>query len=57
MHAFVVLKPGQELTKPELKSWCESRMSPYKIPKQLRVVAALPRNAMGKVMKPELRKI
>jgi len=53
----VVLKPGQELTKPELKSWCESRMSPYKIPKQLRLVAALPRNAMGKVMKPELRKI
>ena len=55
--AFVVLKPGQELTYPELKSWCESRMSPYKIPKHLRVVAALPRNAMGKVMKPELRRV
>jgi malonyl-CoA/methylmalonyl-CoA synthetase len=32
-------------------------MSPYKIPKHLRVVAALPRNAMGKVMKPELRRV
>ena len=55
--AFVVLKSGQELAYSELKSWCESRMSPYKIPKVLRVMESLPRNAMGKVMKPELRKV
>jgi non-ribosomal peptide synthetase component E (peptide arylation enzyme) len=30
-------------------------MSAYKIPKLLRVVSALPRNAMGKVTKPELK--
>ncbi|OGT73563.1 MAG: long-chain fatty acid--CoA ligase [Gammaproteobacteria bacterium RIFCSPLOWO2_02_FULL_57_10] len=55
--AFVVLKPGQLLSYGELKSWCESRMSPYKIPKTLRVMESLPRNAMGKVMKPELKKL
>lgn len=55
--AFVVLKPAQELTYSELKKWCESRMSPYKIPKVLRVMESLPRNAMGKVMKPELRRV
>ena len=53
--ACVVLKSGQHLSYQELKSWCESRMSPYKIPKQLRVMSALPRNAMGKVLKAELK--
>ena len=55
--AFVVLKPEQELSYAELKSWSESRMSPYKIPKVLRVMTELPRNAMGKVMKPQLKKL
>jgi malonyl-CoA/methylmalonyl-CoA synthetase len=53
--AFVVLKPGTSLQYEELKQWCEGRMSPYKIPKQLRMLAALPRNAMGKVTKPALK--
>ncbi len=53
--AFVVLTPGATLTYADLKAWCESRMSPYKIPKTLRVVDALPRNAMGKVLKPALK--
>jgi malonyl-CoA/methylmalonyl-CoA synthetase len=53
--ACVVLKAGQTLALQELKSWCESRMSPYKVPKQLRVLNAFPRNAMGKVMKAELK--
>lgn len=55
--AFVVLKPEQSLEHADLKQWCEPRMSPYKIPKHLRVVESLPRNAMGKVMKPALRKL
>jgi malonyl-CoA/methylmalonyl-CoA synthetase len=55
--AFVVLKPEQSLEHTELKKWCEPRMSPYKIPKHLRVVESLPRNAMGKVMKPKLKEL
>jgi malonyl-CoA/methylmalonyl-CoA synthetase len=54
--ACVVLRPGQQLALGELKTWCEGRLSPYKIPKYLRVLPALPRNAMGKVVKAELRK-
>ena len=38
-----------------LKAWCEGELSPYKIPKQLKVVDELPRNAMGKVTKPSLK--
>ena len=54
--AFVVLKPGQVLDLASFKGWCGGRMSPYKIPKQLYVLATFPRNAMGKVLKPELVK-
>ena len=54
--ACVVLRPGQQLTLAELKQWCEGRLSPYKIPKHLRVLPSLPRNAMGKVVKTELGK-
>ncbi len=53
--AFLVLERGTSLSYEELKSWCGGRMSPYKIPKHIRVVDALPRNAMGKVTKPALK--
>lgn len=55
--AFVVLNSGENLEYGELKTWCESRLSPYKIPKNLHRLDVLPRNAMGKVTKPALKKI
>jgi len=55
--AFIGLKDGTSLSYEELKSWCEGRMSAYKIPKQIQLVDALPRNAMGKVTKPDLKKL
>ena len=38
-----------------LRAWCRDRLSVYKIPQRLHVVAELPRNAMGKVTKPAVR--
>ena len=56
--AFLVLNDGaDELTLAALKSWCDGRMSAYKIPKQLHIVESLPRNAMGKVTKPQLKSL
>jgi malonyl-CoA/methylmalonyl-CoA synthetase len=37
-----------------LRAWARERLASYKVPRQVVVVEALPRNAMGKVMKPEL---
>jgi len=54
--AFVVLRQGADLQFGDLKTWCKDRMSSYKIPKSLKLVTALPRNAMGKVTKPDLKK-
>eukprot|EP00455_Lapot_gusevi_P054520 TRINITY_DN8757_c0_g1_i1.p1 TRINITY_DN8757_c0_g1~~TRINITY_DN8757_c0_g1_i1.p1 ORF type:complete len:528 (-),score=41.34 TRINITY_DN8757_c0_g1_i1:110-1693(-) len=50
---FVVTKQGK-LTVEELKSWLSSRLAPYKVPRQLKQVHALPRNAMGKISKKSL---
>jgi len=47
--AVVALKGDGDMTLEDLKSWCDGKLSSYKVPKQLRVVDALPRNAMGKV--------
>lgn len=48
------LRPGITLELDELKEWARARLAPYKIPKDLACVAQLPRNAMGKVIKPEV---
>ncbi len=53
----VVLCDKQQIELEALRSWCRDRMSPYKIPKLLKVVDALPRNAMGKVVKTEIRQL
>ncbi len=48
------LKPGITLGLDELKEWARARLAPHKIPKDLVCVVQLPRNAMGKVVKPEV---
>ena len=52
--ASVELRPGATLTLDELQAWTRPRLAPYKIPRELRCVEALPRNAMGKVVKTAL---
>ena len=54
--AVCVLKSGAApFDLKALREWCKDRLSFYKIPQQLRIVAELPRNAMGKVTKPAVR--
>ena len=53
--AVAAIKEGSTLDFDSLKSWCDGKMSSYKIPKSLKIVEALPRNAMGKVTKPALK--
>jgi malonyl-CoA/methylmalonyl-CoA synthetase len=48
------LRAGMSLALDELKEWARPRLAPYKIPRDLTCVRQLPRNAMGKVVKPEV---
>jgi malonyl-CoA/methylmalonyl-CoA synthetase len=43
------------LTIEELRAWGKERLAVYKVPQELRVLDALPRNAMGKVQKKALQ--
>ncbi|HMI92682.1 MAG TPA: acyl-CoA synthetase [Polyangiales bacterium] len=52
--AAVLLHAGQTLTLEQLRAFGKERLAPYKVPSLLRVVADLPRNAMGKVQKPDV---
>jgi acyl-CoA synthetase (AMP-forming)/AMP-acid ligase II len=38
-----------------LLDFAKQRLARYKLPREVRLVEALPRNAVGKVAKPELR--
>ncbi len=40
-----------------LRAWGKERLAPYKVPTMLLLVGELPRNAMGKVTKPEVAKL
>jgi fatty-acyl-CoA synthase len=48
--------PADDLTLAELESFLNENLARYKHPKELVLVAELPRNASGKVVKVELRK-
>ena len=52
--AAVVLKQGQVLDLPSLRTWALKLLAVYKVPSLLLVLDALPRNAMGKVVKPSV---
>jgi len=52
--AFVIVK--SEVSKEELSAHCRSRLAPYKVPKTVCLVEEMPKNSLGKILKPELMK-
>ena len=52
----VVLNQGEAVTGEELIRFCREELAPYKSPKAIVFRESLPRNAMGKIQKAELRK-
>lgn len=55
--AALVLAPDGALTLDRLRDWSRERLAPYKMPSRMIELAELPRNAMGKVVKPDLTKL
>jgi long-chain acyl-CoA synthetase len=54
--AFVAAAEGQRLEEKALLQFIRGQLADFKVPKQIVLVPALPRNATGKVLKTELRK-
>jgi malonyl-CoA/methylmalonyl-CoA synthetase len=55
--AAVVPRSEGAVSADELRAFAKERLAPYKVPKELALVADLPRNAMGKVTKPSVREL
>jgi acyl-CoA synthetase (AMP-forming)/AMP-acid ligase II len=54
--ALVIRKPDATIDAESLRSWCNERLSKIQRVSQLEFVAEFPRNALGKVLKRELRR-
>jgi malonyl-CoA/methylmalonyl-CoA synthetase len=55
--AALVVREGASLETKSLRAWGKERLATYKVPQEVVILQELPRNAMGKVSKPDLKKI
>ncbi|MGD9742214.1 MAG: class I adenylate-forming enzyme family protein, partial [Dongiaceae bacterium] len=55
VKAILVLKPDRSASEAEIVEHCRARMASYKKPQSVDFVEALPKSALGKVLKRELR--
>jgi len=55
--AFVVVKPGAQVSESELKTFVKDRLAPYKYPRFIEFVTDLPKTATGKIQRFKLREI
>jgi long-chain acyl-CoA synthetase len=54
VKAWVVLKPGEELSVAELKAHCKEQLAPYKVPTHFEFRNELPKTTVGKILRREL---
>lgn len=55
--AVVVPAAGASLELRELRTWAKEHLAPYKVPRDLVIVDELPKNPLGKVLRPEVRSL
>lgn len=53
--AFVMLKEGAQAEGSELRAFCRGKLAGHKVPREVRIVADLPRSPTGKVLRRLLR--
>ena len=53
----VALCSSEDLTLEEIQTWSLDFLSDYKIPRKLKILEKLPKNAMGKIVKSEIKNI
>jgi acyl-CoA synthetase (AMP-forming)/AMP-acid ligase II len=57
LFAAIVLHSGKSLSKDQVIEHCRQRIGGYKVPRQMVFLPQLPKSAMGKILKTELRRI
>jgi len=57
VRAFVVLKPGSEITENDILAWCSGKMASYKKPKEVILRDSLPIAEDGKILRSALKEL
>jgi long-chain acyl-CoA synthetase len=55
VHALVEVRPGATVTEESLLTFLGERLAKFKLPRSVELVAELPREPSGKVLKRQLR--
>ena len=55
VKAFCVPKPGATVDPDTVIAWAKERIAGFKVPRSVDIIAALPRNASGKILRKDLR--
>ncbi len=55
VKAYIVVRAGETLTEEEIISYCREKLTGYKVPKQIEFMDDLPKSAIGKVLRRQLR--
>jgi acyl-CoA synthetase (AMP-forming)/AMP-acid ligase II len=56
VKAFVVVRQGQDASADDLRAFCTSRLASFKRPEMYEFLPELPKNALGKILRKDLRK-
>jgi long-chain acyl-CoA synthetase len=56
-RSYVVLKKDVQADKAEIIAHCKEKLASYKVPKDIVFIAELPKSAVGKILRKELREI
>ncbi len=55
VKAFIVVKQGENLSEQDVIEYCKKNLAPYKVPKHIEFVKELPKSAVGKILRRQLR--
>ncbi len=55
VKAFLVVQPGETVTRAEVLEFCRDKLARYKLPREVELRDALPKSIVGKVLKRVLR--
>jgi len=55
VKAYIVPKPGESVDEQEIMQFCKQRLAAYKVPKIIEFIDSLPKSAVGKILRRELR--
>lgn len=53
--AWVAPKSGVDVTPEEVIAFCQERLAKFKCPRDVRILPALPKSPIGKILRKELR--